>query len=157
MWLHRGTNGNGGGSLHTDQEAGERQFACLPLPWGLLSIPCSDPHLPGYWSLDTQTQKVFPSEMQTWVICVTKLFGFSCRLPALHDRSDLLVLSRSCWVSRPHCDGERQRLPSSGEVLCGQQDHIWVLLWIHAERIVQSNLLTQWKVERLHTDLQPWL
>lgn len=65
----------------------------------------------------------------------------------------LLFSSCSCWMPRPQCAWGRKRLPSSGEVLCGQWDHVWVLLWIYNARLKQTGLLTKREVERLHAYL----
>lgn len=86
---------------------------------------------------------------------VSKKYCCYLRLPALNANSD-----SSCfrgWVSRPQRAAERKRLPSSGELLCGQRDHLRVLLWVHTERLLQTDLFTQREVERLHSDLQPGL
>lgn len=71
----------------------------------------------------------------------------------LHYMITQIVLFCRCWMPRPQCDGVRKHLPSSGEVLCGQWDHIWVLLWIQIARLLQTCVLTQWEVEWLHSHL----
>lgn len=67
------------------------------------------------------------------------------------ELSDLFC---SCWMPRPQCAGIHKYPPSSGEVLCGQWDHVRVLLWIHNARLHQARLPTKRKMERLHSHLQ---
>ena len=67
--------------------------------------------------------------------------------------SDHFILFCSGWMPRPQCAGEWDWVPSSGEVLCGQWDHDWVLLWIQTTWLIQTFLLTKHEVERLHAHL----